>query len=310
VKILAHIHTYNDEDVIERSLAAVLAQSRPADKVLIVDNASTDGTLQRKFPDSVTVIRNSKNLGTSGSVVVGMNFALQHEYDWIWILDADSAPHPDALEQLLKFLRTLPAAEQTRVQRLASLGRDSSGDARLYPGIRFTRLGYEPVRVESEQLPYECDGLIWSGGLFQIAVIRAMGLPDTDYVLDWGEFEYGYQSMRRGYKTYVVPQSRFSHNIGTLKSPSLALVRRFGPLSLKLTQLPPIRLYYLIRNTLYFWLRVYHQRSFPYYLQVLKNSLWVPKYIFKAILFGRWADCKACSRGLWDGLLGNMHHRF
>ncbi len=310
MKILAHIHTYNDEDVIGLSLAAVLAQTRAPDAIVIVDNASTDGTLQRAFAGQVTVIRNSDNLGTSGAVVVGMQHALQHGFDWIWVLDADSAPHPDALEQLLAFHRALPAAEQQRVQRLGSLGRDNSGDVRLYPGIRFTPLGYEPVPAEAAQQPYACDGLIWSGSLFQVEVIRSLGLPDADYVLDWGEFEYGYQGMRRGYKTYVVPDSRFSHNIGTLHSPSLPAVRRFGPLSLRLTQMPPIRLYYLIRNTLHFWLRVYHERSFAYYLQVLKSSLWVPKYIVKALLLGRRADCKACLLGLRDGLLGNMHHRF
>ena len=309
MKILGHIHTYNDEDVINSSLASLLRQTYPVDKIVIVDNASTDRTLQRAFPDQVTIIRHSENLGTSGAVVSGMKYALDYDYDWIWIFDADSAPCPDALEQLLNFYHTLSASEQKKVQRLCSLGIDA-GDERAYPGIIFTPYGYEQVRLSSVLDAYQCHGLIWSGSLFQVDTVRKLGLPSEDYVLDWGEFEYGYQSMRRGFTTYVVPSSQFQHNIGILKSPSRSFIISLGPFSFTLTHLPPIRLYYLIRNTLYFWLHVYHHRSLRFYLQVFKNTAWAPKYVLKALILGRWKDCLACLRGMWDGVSGNMRQRY
>src|SRR5271155_2197620 len=77
MRVLAHVHTFNDAEVIEQALAALQRQTRPPDSIVVVDNASTDGTLDRAFPEGVTVIRNSANLGSSGAVGVGFAHALQ-----------------------------------------------------------------------------------------------------------------------------------------------------------------------------------------------------------------------------------------
>ena len=73
---------------------------------------STDGTLDRTFPERVTVVRNSTNLGTSGAIQMGFAQALEQGYDWTWVFDADSVPEPDALENLLAFFERLPPSER------------------------------------------------------------------------------------------------------------------------------------------------------------------------------------------------------
>jgi glycosyltransferase involved in cell wall biosynthesis len=69
-------------------------------EILIVDNASTDGTAELAYPEIVTVVRNQLNLGISSAVKTGLEYARAHGYDWLWVLDADSRPRPDALELL------------------------------------------------------------------------------------------------------------------------------------------------------------------------------------------------------------------
>src|SRR5271166_5416389 len=103
MRVLAHIHTMNDAAVIEQLLEGLRRQTRPPDAILIVDNASTDGTLDRTFSESVTIIRNPENLGTSGTVRIGFAHALEHGFDWIWVFDADSVPAPNVLENLVAF---------------------------------------------------------------------------------------------------------------------------------------------------------------------------------------------------------------
>ncbi|MGH6839324.1 MAG: glycosyltransferase [Methylocella sp.] len=83
-------------------------QTPPPDAILIVDNASTDGTLDRTFPEAVTIVRNPENLGTSGAVRAGLAHALEHGFDWAWLFDADPVPEPKSLEQLLAFFERLP----------------------------------------------------------------------------------------------------------------------------------------------------------------------------------------------------------
>src|SRR5229473_1738365 len=115
MRVLAYIHTKNEADFIEQALEALRRQTRPPDAILIVDNGSTDGTLNRAFPEQVTVIRNPSDIGTSGSVRVGFAHAFEHGFDWMWILDADSMPESGMLAKLLAFFERLPPAQRERV---------------------------------------------------------------------------------------------------------------------------------------------------------------------------------------------------
>src|SRR5258708_35687010 len=98
MRVLAHIHTYNDADIIDRTIESVLRQSRSVDCIRVVNIASADGTLDRPSLRHATILRHREKLGTSGTVITGMRFALEHNYDWIWVFEADSPPEPDALE--------------------------------------------------------------------------------------------------------------------------------------------------------------------------------------------------------------------
>src|SRR5437870_11256783 len=98
MRVLAHVITFNDAAVIEQALDGLRRQTRPADAILIVDNASTDATLDRPFPENATIIRNPENLGTSGAIRIGFAYAVDRGFDWTWVFDADSVPEPDALE--------------------------------------------------------------------------------------------------------------------------------------------------------------------------------------------------------------------
>src|ERR1051326_6075485 len=121
MRVLAHIHTFNDADIIDRTIEAVLRQTRPVDGILVGDNASADDTLERPLVKHATVLRSPQNLGTSGAVHKGMRFALEQDYDWIWVFDADSVPEPDALEKLLDLYAGWPAGLQAETAFLACL---------------------------------------------------------------------------------------------------------------------------------------------------------------------------------------------
>ncbi len=302
MKILGHLHTFNDDDVIDRSLQALLDQTIPLDAIGLVDNGSTDGTLNRPFPAVVTVLRHTENLGTSGAVISGMRYALEHGFTWIWTFDADSAPKPDALEKLLSFYAGLAKERQDRIQFLSSV---TPLDAPEVHGVTFSTRGYDPVKLDLGQEAIECAATMWSGSLFKVDTIRAIGLPPADYVLDCGEFAYGYHGMRKGYKSYVIPSSRFAHNIGGQTSLQVTTVR-FGPLSFRVMAFPPIRLYYLFRNNIYFWFYEYHQAAWSLRLRLLLS--WRHALVYW--LLGRWAEGAACFRALIDGFFRRMHRRY
>jgi glycosyltransferase involved in cell wall biosynthesis len=81
MRILVHVHTWNDADVIGIALDAILQQTLAVEEILIVDNGSTDGTAELVYPNIVTVVRHRLNLGTSGAVKTGLEYARAREYD-------------------------------------------------------------------------------------------------------------------------------------------------------------------------------------------------------------------------------------
>jgi GT2 family glycosyltransferase len=92
-----------------RSLAEVRWQRR---EVILVDNGSTDGTpdaVRREFPD-VDVLANPTNLGFSSGNNLGIERALAHDSDWVFILNNDTVLAPDVVEQLIAAADTHPGA--------------------------------------------------------------------------------------------------------------------------------------------------------------------------------------------------------
>lgn len=314
MRILGHIHTFNDEEIIDRALSALLEQTYPVGHIVVVDNASTDQTLARPFPDLVTVIRHPENRGTSGAVITGMQYALSGGFDWIYLLDADSLPRPDALERLVTLLQSLPRELRDRIWRLSSLPLEAPRKVPRH-GIVFTPRGCKMAAPASDQLVYECDGTIWSGSLYRLSAVRAVGLPNADYVLDWGEYEYGYSGKQAGYRAFMHQASILDHSVGN-DEPSTRTIG-LGPFSLEIRKrrLPPFRLYYIFRNCLYFWLHVYHKGHLIRYLRQPSGSPNLPylvRYLIRIMVLSdnRRIELTACLRGAWDGLRKRLDRRY
>jgi glycosyltransferase involved in cell wall biosynthesis len=140
MRVLAHIHTLHEADIIAEAVAGLERQTRRPDALIIVDNGSTDGTLDKAFPDWVTIVRNPENVGVSGSIRNGITYAFEHGFDWIYILDADSTPEPKAIENLVQCYLSLSPELQASTWRLNSLPKDADTGF-LHHGSMFTPRG-------------------------------------------------------------------------------------------------------------------------------------------------------------------------
>ena len=308
MRILAHIHTHNEADFIEQALAGLQRQTRPPDAIVIVDDLSTDGTLDRVFPERVTVIRNPANIGVAGAVAIGLAHALKEKFDWTWVLDADSVPEPDALANLLSFFETFPPSEREKVCFLGCrLPTAGGGEADHHPHL-LTASGVDRLLVDVEVGHCQCDCFIWSGSLFRMPAVAKIGLPWTDYVIDLAELEYGYRARGLGLSSYIVFSSVLHQDVG--RTPGVTVrICRFGPLSFRLYEMSPLRCYYHVRNMLYFWL--YQCRP--------TRPRWVFRSLIHAVVLpGTFAvrpvthrqHFIACLRGFWDGVTMRMERRY
>jgi GT2 family glycosyltransferase len=295
----------NDAAVIEQLLDGLRRQTGPADAILIVDNASTDATLARTFPENATIIRNSENLGTSGAIRIGFAYALQHGFDWTWVFDADSVPEPDALEKLIAFFERLSPVEREQVCFLACRLVNAEGEVRHEP-ITFTGPSIKHAPIAADAGHTQCDYFTWTGSLFRMPAVARIGLPSADYVLDVAEVEYGYRARQLGLTSYMIHDAITHQDVG--RSPGIVVTKAWsiGRWKFAFRELSPIRAYYASRNHLYFWLYQCHPRQ-P--RRAIVHALLTPLgFVLRPVSHHR--QLIASLRGLWDGLTAHMERRY
>ncbi|NJL28621.1 MAG: glycosyltransferase family 2 protein, partial [Thermoanaerobaculia bacterium] len=102
------VPTYNRAHLLPRCLESLLAQSRPPDQLLVVDDGSEDDTPQvlRGYGDRIEWLR-TENGGKSHALNLAMP-RLRGEY--VWIFDDDDLALPDALERLVAVVQARPDA--------------------------------------------------------------------------------------------------------------------------------------------------------------------------------------------------------
>ncbi|WP_414041109.1 glycosyltransferase family 2 protein [Acidithiobacillus sp. M4-SHS-6] len=105
--VAAVVVTYNRKQLLTECLDALLAQTRPVDKIILIDNASTDGTPElleeRGYLENplMDYVRLPENTGGAGGFYEGIKRGHKAGYDWLWLMDDDGFPHEDCLSVLL-----------------------------------------------------------------------------------------------------------------------------------------------------------------------------------------------------------------
>ena len=102
---LVIIPTYNEKENIETIIRAVFEQPTPFD-ILVIEDGSPDGTasivkkLQAEFPTRLFMVERKGKLGLGTAYITGFKWALEHDYEYIFEMDADFSHNPVDLNKL------------------------------------------------------------------------------------------------------------------------------------------------------------------------------------------------------------------
>ncbi|MBU5456168.1 glycosyltransferase family 2 protein [Caproiciproducens sp. MSJ-32] len=110
MKICAIVVTFNRINLLKQTIEKLKNQTRSLDKIIIINNASTDGTtdyLNTINDTNIEIINLDKNEGGAGGFYRGVKYASEKEYDYMWIMDDDTFVEPDSLEKLVEGLNKL-----------------------------------------------------------------------------------------------------------------------------------------------------------------------------------------------------------
>ncbi|SDJ36334.1 Glycosyltransferase, GT2 family [Pedobacter sp. ok626] len=269
------IVTYSDRwQFLEQILRRVTTLENVTN-VIVVDNASTYSVEQncKLLKDNrIQVVTHTQNLGSAGGYKAGLEFfSKETEADFVWLLDDDNLPNPDALEKLTDIWNTSPLDDDKKA--LFSLRLDRKNHVQIAQGEDANRfllvensfMGFNLFRAPVNQyyklrnkfkkqsgfkekavMPYAAYG----GMFFHRRMVDLIGYPDESFFVYADDSEYTYRMTEKGATIWLVPASQI---VDIDKSQGITYVKYFWR-SVYL-DLWSFRTYYQVRNSIYFYAR-------------------------------------------------------
>lgn len=240
-RIAAVVVTYNRKALLVQCLEHLLNQSIPCD-ILIVDNASTDGTATAvgellQMEPRLHYQNTGRNSGGAGGFNYGMHWAVQAGYEYLWLMDDDTLPHPAALEKLFEADIALKGEYGWLSSRClwtdGSLCPMNLQRITPYRDLKEFRLGLEPVQMAS-----------FVSLFLKTEIVKHVGLPIRDFFIWADDWEYS-RRISRVYPCYAVKESNVVH---AMKTKSIVNIATDVPERL-------MRYRYFYRNDVYLYRR-------------------------------------------------------
>lgn len=188
-------------------------------KVVLVDNASQDGSGQRlaKEFEEVAFIQNAENLGFTGGNNAGIEYAVAHKFDYTMLLNNDTVVEPDFLKILVDRIEsnTKVAAIQPKILYLTK--REKIWNA----GGRYLQISGSPLtigenKVDSGQYDAarETDWITGCCFMVRTSVIREVGMLTTKFFIYYEDVDWSLRIREYGYSLFFEPKAVIYHEAG------------------------------------------------------------------------------------------------
>lgn len=213
------------QDTID-CLAALKQCTYPHLATIVVDNGSTNGSAARiraAYPD-IPLLESKTNLGFAGGNNIGIRYALERGYRFLWLLNNDTVPAPDALSALVK-----KALSDERIGAVASICYYANRPdlVQVWAGARANLwVGY----VRNTTRPHDDDwfhSLYGASLLVSANAMQDAGLLDEGFFLYWEETEFCFRLRRKQWKLAAAPDSRVLHKVSASTGGNKVLLDRY-----------------------------------------------------------------------------------
>lgn len=213
-KVALVVLNWNDKQSTSRCLRSLRELEYPNFLVLVVDNGSTDGSVdhfQRVFPE-IIVLANDRNLGCPEGFNVGIREALRRGVEYVICLNNDTFVDRMFLAELVEIGEAYTSAgalcpkeyNYFDPERLVYAGGSSGLVRRRNRGFGELDKGQYDEVSETEML---CGAAM----VFRSRTLLEIGLLDAEFFFDWDDKDMAARLVRSGYKLIFVPGAKFWH---------------------------------------------------------------------------------------------------
>ncbi|MCZ6913312.1 MAG: glycosyltransferase [Rickettsia endosymbiont of Ixodes persulcatus] len=239
--------------------------------ILLFDNAQIADSMILQLSSQAVYYQSSKNVGVSGAYYYASEMASSKNFNFLLLLDQDSQLPNNFMDAMLTSFFQL----QTEYPRLAAIG----------PAWNDPRFSLKKKKLT---LNKSVAILISSGMLIWVPVLRDVGFPKKNYIIDHVDTEWCLRAFSKNYQLIKLQHVHMQHTLGEVK--------KIAKVTLRYHQ--PIRYYYRVRNGFF----IFRDKDLVYSLRLyvlLRNVVLLLKVPFLpkpvAILRAIW-------RGLKEGV--------
>ena len=281
MKVTVIIPNYNGKHFLEPCLESLSRQSCQNFRILIVDNASTDGSieyLEENYPHIERIVLD-QNYGFSKAVNVGIRHA---DTPYVFLLNNDTTIDPGCIRELLRTIERSPrifSVSSKMIQMYHPDLIDSAGDLYTLVGWGICRGTGRPVENYTEESPIfsACAG----AAMYRRSIFQEIGYFDENHFAYLEDIDVGYRAKIYGYKNVYCPTAIVNH-VGSGTSGS-----KYNSFKVKLSA----------RNNIYL-----NYKNMPL-LQLILNLLPLcAGYFVKWLFFLKIGFAKDYAEGIREGL--------
>lgn len=176
-------------------------------EILVVDNGSTDESVERinrAHPD-VRILEAGTNLGFSGGCNVGIRYALQQDFEYVWLINNDATADPGALSALVH-----AAESDSGIGAVGSViySMDRPETVQEWGGGLVDALS---GRMRIMTGPSNLNFISGCSLLIGTKALREIGLFNERFFLYWEDIDLCWRLLKLGYRLVVAPESRIHH---------------------------------------------------------------------------------------------------
>jgi rhamnosyltransferase len=285
--VVAIVVTYDpDLDLLAEQLLRLTPQVTEA---ILIDNGSLRDIVAwnaQREPAATAVIALGENHGIAAAHNAGIQWARNRNAQYVLLMDQDSMPAPDMVQQLFSAISRQPSPAAAGSRYL------DERQNNLPPFIRIQGLTLQRCACEAENSVVSVDYLVSSGCLIPISILDKVGGMRDDLFIDYVDIEWGLRARHHGFQSYGVCSARMHHTLGDRP---IKFWGKYVPLH------SPLRHYYHFRNAIL----LYKEPWVPWNWKLVDGWRLCLKYAFYSTFAKpRIAHLRMMTLGMWHGLAG------
>lgn len=211
--------TYNRLPLLKECLSALSKQTYDINKIIIVNNCSTDGT--HEYLDQFInnpqykILNLEQNIGGAGGFSIGLKTSVNDGADYTWIMDDDTIPKEDSLQKLIDVINN---EENVGFVCSKVVWNDNS----IHLMNKANVIEKTNVLYTSNNNPYyKCNQCTFVSVIINSDAVKKVGLPIKEFFIWHDDIEYTIRIHSNGYNCFYSPSSIVVHKTTINYSPSI-----------------------------------------------------------------------------------------